>query len=188
MRPAHESDRFEKPWCQVKGNRLAVFGEPDPLDEFELQQVVTIFRRDSELRASQGNQHSFQYQTAGVFNQHLFSCSTCTMIRNPVRAPVPRVLPRYFIAGGTRFRGTANVRPVLCSVERIEDTARVMNDETISPAHLLLQYYSALAELEQEGRRMVLHASKSAHAGHGSGRIERIVQPIVLQREMRIPV
>ena len=35
---------------------------------------------------------------------------------------------------------------------------------------------------------MVLHASKSAHAGHGSGRIERIVQPIVLQREMRIPV
>lgn len=61
-----------------------------------------------------------------------------------------------------------------------------MNSETISRAQLLLQYYSALAELEQEGRWMASHDGESAADVPGLGRVERMRQSIVLQKEMRI--
>ena len=60
-----------------------------------------------------------------------------------------------------------------------------MNGETISRAQILLQYYAALAELEQESRLAPSHEAKTAHAGHGSARVERM-QPIVFEKEMRV--
>ena len=60
-----------------------------------------------------------------------------------------------------------------------------MNGETISRAQLLLQYYAALAELEQESRLAAAHAATAAHTGHGSARVERM-QPIVFEKEMRV--
>ncbi len=60
-----------------------------------------------------------------------------------------------------------------------------MNAETISRAQLLLQYYAALAELEQESRLAAAHALKPAHMGHGAARVEQI-QPIVFEKEMRV--
>jgi hypothetical protein len=53
-----------------------------------------------------------------------------------------------------------------------------MNGETISRGQLLLQYYSALAELEEEGRLQASHAAKAA--GQSVVHRERIRQPIVL--------
>lgn len=60
-----------------------------------------------------------------------------------------------------------------------------MNGETISRAQVLLQYYAALAELEQESRLAASHAAKTTHAAHGSAHVERM-QPIVFEKEMRV--
>ena len=62
-----------------------------------------------------------------------------------------------------------------------------MNGETISRAQVLLQYYSALAELEEEGR---LTAPRAVLAGHAlsAGVMERIGWPLVVEKELRAAV
>lgn len=58
-----------------------------------------------------------------------------------------------------------------------------MTGEYISRSQLLLQYYAALAELEKEERVM------AAGAGAGFGfepPVERVRQPLLLQKEVRI--
>lgn len=58
-----------------------------------------------------------------------------------------------------------------------------MNGETISRAQLLLQYYAALAELEQESRLAASQKAKPARAA--SPRMERM-HPVVFEKEMRV--
>jgi hypothetical protein len=60
-----------------------------------------------------------------------------------------------------------------------------MNTETISRAQLLLQYYAALAELEQETRQSASRRPNPVCAGLGGSRVERI-QPIFFEKEMRV--
>jgi hypothetical protein len=60
-----------------------------------------------------------------------------------------------------------------------------MNDETISRAQLLLQYYAALSELEQEGLLAASHQAKTVRAGYRSDRVDRM-QPMIFEKEMRV--
>ena len=78
-------------------------------------------------------------------------------------------------------RGTSLVRTVLCAVGNIDETARDMGSEYITKAQVLLQYYTALQELEEESR--VMAAAAGAQAPR---RIERIRQPIYLETEVRV--
>lgn len=61
-----------------------------------------------------------------------------------------------------------------------------MSGELISRSQLLLQYYTALAELEQESRVMVATAAAGAHAPWIELGAERVRQPIFSQREVRV--
>jgi hypothetical protein len=60
-----------------------------------------------------------------------------------------------------------------------------MNGETISRGQLLLQYYSAIAELEEEERQMASQAQLAARAAQVSTRVEQMLQPVALQKEVR---
>ncbi|HLK49380.1 MAG TPA: hypothetical protein VKT49_14665 [Bryobacteraceae bacterium] len=60
-----------------------------------------------------------------------------------------------------------------------------MNGERISRAQLLLQYYSALAELEEEGRLLASDGALRVRAARGNAQMEAIRQPMVLQNELR---
>ena len=98
---------------------------------------------------------------------------------------MPRVLLRYLFNRRTWIAGY---------LERTDSTLQrcgnrrhcgSMNGETISRAQLLLQYYSALAELEEEGRLTASDAVLSIRTAQGTAQIDAIPQPIVLQNELR---
>jgi len=60
-----------------------------------------------------------------------------------------------------------------------------MAGEYISRSQLLLQYYTALAELEQESRVMVACAGATAQASAILQQVECRPQPIFAQDEVR---
>jgi len=71
--------------------------------------------------------------------------------------------------------------PVLCNARVIDDTARDMGSEYITKSQVLLQYYCAVQELEEENRVMVAGAGAQA-----SQHVPYIHQPIFAAREVRV--
>ena len=61
-----------------------------------------------------------------------------------------------------------------------------MKGEIISRAQLLLQYYAALAELEQEGRQVAEQARMATPAAQGAGYVQQIRRPMVLGSEAQV--
>lgn len=61
-----------------------------------------------------------------------------------------------------------------------------MKGEIISRAQLLLQYYAALAELEQEGRQVAEHARMATQTAQGAGYVQQIRRPMVLGSEAQV--
>ena len=61
-----------------------------------------------------------------------------------------------------------------------------MSGEIINRAQLLLQYYAALAELNEEGGLLDSAAAAPTEAALEYRKVERIRQPILLRKEARI--